>query len=341
MLSDPNVRKARAAASFYNQWDDHEFINDFAIGQTDYPTAFGTPAGRAREAHHGRRAPALPGGRDRLPRVHASELQPHLGTYRDFRWGKNLELFFLDERSFRDVGADDGPVCDNPAGSATGTSPHRAPNASATCSRSWSPRSPIRPPPGCVDRINDPSRTFLGAAQFARLTAAVKRSKATWKVVVSEMPIQQLYADPYDRWEGYAAERARLLTFLRDNVKNVVFLATDVHADYVNDARFTTFPEEGGPQDSGITEFVTGPIGTDSAVKDLNDETHNPQAGQLANSAFFSRPPPDGPGIKCSNGDVRSYGQVHVTGSTFTVRLLDERGKPVKGADGSPAAPTR
>ena len=264
---------------------------------------------------------------------------PARGTYRDFRWGKNLELFFLDERSFRDVGADDGPVCDNPAGSGNRdlapTAPQRIRNVFAVLVPAFS--NP--PPPGCVDRINDPSRTFLGAAQFARLTAAVKRSKATWKVVVSEMPIQQFYADPYDRWEGYAAERARLLTFLRDNVKNVVFLTTDVHADYVNDARFTTFPEEGGPQDSGITEFVTGPIGTDSAVKDLNDETHNPQAGQLANSAFFSRPPPDGPGIKCSNGDVRSYGQVHVTGSTFTVRLLDERGKLVKGADGKPCGP--
>ena len=39
-------------------------------------------------------------------------------------------------------------------------------------------------------------------------------STATWKVIVNEVPIQQYYALPYDRWEGYAAERERLLRFL-------------------------------------------------------------------------------------------------------------------------------
>ena len=39
------------------------------------------------------------------------------GIYRSFRWGKNLEVFFLDERSFRDAGADDNGTCDNPPGS--------------------------------------------------------------------------------------------------------------------------------------------------------------------------------------------------------------------------------
>ena len=36
------------------------------------------------------------------------------GLYRTVRWGRNLELFFLDERSFRSANADDGGVCNNP-----------------------------------------------------------------------------------------------------------------------------------------------------------------------------------------------------------------------------------
>ena len=65
-------------------------------------------------------------------------------------------------------------------------------------------------------------------------------STATFKVIINEVPIQQYYALPYDRWEGYEAERQAVLNFLKDNVENVVFLTTDVHANMVNDARLKT-----------------------------------------------------------------------------------------------------
>ena len=45
---------------------------------------------------------------------------------------------------------------------------------------------------------------MLGARQYAAFTKAIRASTATWKVVVNEVPIQQFYALPYDRWEGYA-----------------------------------------------------------------------------------------------------------------------------------------
>src|SRR5206468_2931353 len=100
-------------------------------------------------------------------------------------------------------------------------------------------------PQACLDVINDPHRTFLGHRQLARFSRDIRRSKATFKVVLNETPIQQFYADPYDRWEGYAAERSRLLRSLKP-VKNVVFLTTDSHANLVNDVRFKTL-EPGGP----------------------------------------------------------------------------------------------
>ena len=46
----PTCGRLRAAAGMYNQWDDHEFLNDFAIDQTRYPTVSGTQEGRTRGA---------------------------------------------------------------------------------------------------------------------------------------------------------------------------------------------------------------------------------------------------------------------------------------------------
>jgi phosphodiesterase/alkaline phosphatase D-like protein len=194
------------------------------------------------------------------------------------------------------------------------------------------------PPQGCLDRINDPNRHYLGIDQFNRFTRAIKASKATFKVVMNELPIQQFYVDPYDRWEGFAAERTRLVEFLRDNVKNVVFLTADVHANLVNDVRLRTL-EDGGPVNSGMLEVTSGPSGTDSFKDDINDDTGNPQVGDLANTFFLRQPPPAGPGIQCSNLDVFSYGQVTVTSSKLTIQLKDAAGRTVTDPDGKPCGP--
>lgn len=87
---------------------------------------------------------------------------------------------------------------------------------------------------------------------------------------MNETPIQQYYALPYDRWEGYEAERRRLINYLRKNVKNVVFLTTDTHANLVNEVRLRTL-EQGGPINSGMFEFVTGPVATKTFSKEIDD----------------------------------------------------------------------
>jgi alkaline phosphatase D len=338
MLTSSTLRRLRSAAGMYNQWDDHEFLNDFAIDQREYPTHSGTQPGQPKRTvtvdgqaiyRDGARA-----FREYMPVTYSRAR----GIYRSFRWGKNVELFFLDERSFRDAGADDAHVCDNPPGSGSRDLAPTAPQRIRVTFALVVPQLASPPPPACVARINDPSRDYLGASQFARFTHAIKRSKATFKVVMNEMPIQQFYVDPYDRWEGYAAERLKLINFLRDNVKNVVFLTTDVHANFVNDVRLRTL-EDGGPVNSGITEVTTGPAGTDTARKDFNDETGNPSAGDLVNNFFLRRPPPDGPGIRCSNTDVFSYGEAKVTRRRLTIQLKDAQGRTVKDPDGKPCGP--
>ena len=104
-------------------------------------------------------------------------------------------------------------------------------------------------------------------------------------MILNEVPIQQFYALPYDRWEGYAAERRKLLDFLKNNVQNAVFLTTDVHANLVNDARLKTL-EPGGPVDSGITEITTGPIATKNFAGEINGAVGGDYA-RLVHDAFF------------------------------------------------------
>jgi phosphodiesterase/alkaline phosphatase D-like protein len=52
------------------------------------------------------------------------------------------------------------------------------------------------PPSACLTRINDASRTMLGARQYQAFTAAIARSTAAFKVIVNEVSIQQFYALP-------------------------------------------------------------------------------------------------------------------------------------------------
>jgi len=321
-LGNRHLRRLRAAGGFYSHWDDHEFINDFARPENRFdPSQDGPLLNTSGEALFKRGVEAF---RDYAPITYSSAR----GIYRRFRWGRNVELFFLDERSFRDAKASKGGVCDNPD---TGTrdfaptAPQRIRNTFALISPSLA--RPV--PQACLDAIRDPNRDYLGDAQFNRFTKAIRSSKATWKIVMNEMPIQQYYVDPYDRWEGYAAERGRLLTFLRDNVKNAIFLTTDVHATLVNDARLSTFPEEGGTHNSGIFDFTVGPAATKNFAQEIDDELKRPGSGILARDAFLKQPPPNGPGMRCAVVDKFSYGEVRATSSKLTVTPKGSDGKPL------------
>src|SRR3954451_19764194 len=193
----------------------------------------------------------------------------------------------------------------------------------------------------CLDAIRDPNRTFLGANQLNDFEKRLKGSKAKFKIVMNETPIQQFYALPYDRWEGYEAERQSLLKFIQANVKNVVFLTTDTHANLYNDARLATFAEEGGPIDTGIKEMVTGPVATMTFAKEIDSAAGRQGAGDLITSAFLKQPPPNGPGMECASTDVYSYTEVKVTSTAVTLTPKDLNGKGVteKGSGNPPCGP--
>ncbi len=314
-LSLPALQRLRSSTGLYSHWDDHEFINDFTRAENGTVYAAGVRAFT-----------------DYAPVTYTSRN----GLYRTFRWGRNLELFFLDERSFRSAKASAGGTCDDSRGA-----PDLAPTAPAGVRAAFAALIPSlkQPsPPGCVERIRDPSRTMLGERQYAQFTAAIARSPATFKVIANEVPMQQFYALPYDRWEGYEAERQKLLGFLRDNVKNVVFLTTDTHANFVNDVRFQTL-EPGGSADSGITEVVTGPVATRTFAKEIDASVGTASAGILISGLFFKPAPPRGVGMRCVSPDVYSYSEVSVTSSTLTVTPKDATGRIVTDITGQPCTP--
>ena len=307
-LELPALYALRASAGLYSHWDDHEFINDFSRAENG--AAIYTAGVKA--------------FRDYSPVTYS----PATGLYRTFRWGKHLELFFLDERSFRSA-----KVTQACGGDLAPTAPQAVRNAFATLAPGL--RNPV--PQACLDAIDDPSRTMLGARQYAAFTRAIRASTATWKVVVNEVPIQQYYALPYDRWEGYAAERERLLRFLRDNVKNVVFLTTDTHGNLVNEIRSRTL--SAAPESYGIWEVVTGPVATNTFSKEIDGFLGQQGAGTAIGALFFKPAPPNGMGMRCAALDTYSYAQVAVTAARFTVALKDANGRAVREATGVACAP--
>lgn len=310
------LREVRAAASMYNVWDDHEFINDFSRAE-------------AGQAIFSAGATAF---RDYMPVTYT----PTSGTFRTFRWGKNLELFFLDDRAFRSAKASANHVCDNPDTGSPDLAPTLPPDKRAFFGLVvTSLNQPVSQQ--CLDTINSPARTMLGSRQEAAFIGRIKKSKAKFKAVITSSPIQQDYALPYDFWEGYAFERKRVLDALK-NVKNVVWLSTDHHAVMVHDVRYSTFPSEGGLRSTGMMEFLTGPVATQTYAKEFDSATGKPGTGQLAHDLFYKPKPPDGLGMLCANFDVYSYAQVTVSGSSLKVAMRDSAGAPV--TDGETACPT-
>jgi len=318
-LANPHLRALRRSAGFYSHWDDHEFINDFSPAES----TFSNDVNINGRTMYRRGVRAFT---DYAP-VDWSRRQ---GLYRTVRWGRNLELFFLDQRSFRSAKADEGGVCNNPDTNEPDIAP-TAPQSTRTFFSLLVPslRQPVSQ--ACLDAIRSPDRTYLGRGQLSRFLREVERSDARFKVIMNELPIQQYYALPYDRWEGYEAERQAVLRELRD-VKNVIFLTTEEHATLVNDVRFQTL-EPGGPRDSGILDVTVGPAATANFAQEIDAVTGRPGSGALVDSLFFEREPPDGVGMDCSIVDQFSYGQVRVTSRRLTIVPKGIDGQPQRNGD--------
>jgi len=189
--------------------------------------------------------------------------------YRKFRWGALLELFILDTRQYR--------------------SPDTAPDG--------------------------PGKTMLGAAQRRWLLEAVSSSSAVWKVVVSSVPLSvptggrtrdswsnaNAQGVPEEHGTGFAVERDALLRTLRQRgVRNLVFLAGDVHhAELIRHHPTAEW---------SFHEFIAGPLAASPGRPRPLDAGLNPRS-------------------LWSLGGVANFGDVSIDSAGLTVRIVDVHGQ--------------
>jgi alkaline phosphatase D len=197
---DDNVRAFNAEVPIFVQWDDHEVTNNWSPSK-QLPAAYrerdiNVLVARAARAFH-----------EMYP-MRESLNEPGR-VYRTLSYGPHLDVFMLDERSYR------GP---------------NGPNLQTTYG---------------------PDSYFLGPDQLSWLKRALLNSRATWKVIASDMPLSIIVYDDAPNKMGSEAfaqgdgpprgrelEIADLLRFIKaSGVVNTVWLTADVHyaaAHYYN-----------------------------------------------------------------------------------------------------------
>ncbi len=285
------------STSIYSIWDDHEVVNDYD-GQTVDPVRYAT----GRQAYF-----------EYLPTVDAGlPVDPVCAgdpLFKVFQWGSEVDIIILDERSCRS--ADVEAVC---LGDLAPTLPLPLRLLAGL---------PPAPPAGCLAALADPTRTYLGPVQKQLFKDALLNSTAQIKIVVNEIPIQQLFVLPYDRWEGYGAEREEILNFIRDNaIQNVMFLATDIHANVINEVFIDAFLDPAPI----AKEFVTGPIARTTFAQNVIAVVGPAGLAQL--QAIFAGVL----GVNCQALDSVGYGLVEVdaVAGTATVTMKDDTGTVLK-----------
>jgi alkaline phosphatase D len=159
-----------------------------------------------------------------------------------------------------------------------------------------------------------PAKTMLGAAQLQWLLDGMTASTATWKVIVTSVPLSVpkggAFAVPgNDGWaggmDGTGFERERQVivdALLEKQVANVVFLAGDIHWVQAN----SYDPDQDGTAD--FHEFVSGPLSA--------------KAGRLTSPSTALHP-----NTLINEGGYDNFGLVRVSKEAFTVSIIDAAGK--------------
>jgi alkaline phosphatase D len=252
--------------SIFSTIDDHEIINDFAGGATvATDPRFSETTGLINQtvlyknglqafveynAIKNKRYPVIGDG--------LTDGRPDL--YRSQRYGQTASIYILDARSFRDQELSSVGNITDPA------------QIGSFIARSF-------------DAEKSNIRTMLGKRQMARLKAdliAAQNDGIVWKFVVLPEPIQNLgVLGAADRYEGFASERTELLGFIDEQaIKNVVFIAADIHGTVINDLTYqrredvlTALDTSGNPlaapqRMTSAFEITTGSVAFDPAFGD-------------------------------------------------------------------------
>jgi alkaline phosphatase D len=274
--SDPDLAALHARHPVIATIDDHE-ISDNAWRDG----ALNHDAGREGSWAQRKNA-ALQAWREwtpiRLPDPHRPER-----IFRSFALGDLADVYVLDERNYRDRQAKD-----------------RA-------------------------EMQDSRRTVLGGAQRRWLTQGIARSSAAWRLVANTVMMGQVHAElmpnelaeplseagllsksdlgpAADQWDGYPAERARLLRMLGAS-ENVVILSGDVHTAWATELKLDAGDEWGRP---AAVEFVTPSVTSENLDELAGVEPRRCAEIERAVAAFH-------PHVKWVDLHGHGYLQVDVT----------------------------
>jgi alkaline phosphatase D len=278
--SDPALRKAHQNVPWISIWDDHEVQDNYAGGA-------GPTGGLDPSLHYSnaRKAAGYRAFFDSMPTYGRPKSAPKL--YRTFSFGRNVELFVIDERQYR---------ADQPCGDAQVGDP-------------------------CPE-LNGP-RQFLGSTQMSFLKSKLKSSKAAWKVIANEVMIMNtIYPGGkyigFDSWQGYVAERTELLQHIKsNNIKDVVFVTGDIHTLIAGDVRI-----DGKDTEAVATEFVGGSITSQGLGEGGGGiipgaDPYNPQTPEGIRQLLFG----SNPWVKDADTDHHGYGLVKASPAGFSCAL--------------------
>ncbi len=260
--ADPDLATLHRRYAFVTTWDDHEVTNNTWRGgaenhQPDTEGPFVPRRNRSYQAYDEWMPIRLPQGRtDAETRI-----------YRRLRFGTLADLTMLDLRQYRDeqVANTDGAATDAPDRTMTGPAQQEflEQGLAATGSPAWRlfgnsvQIMPVKTPPLPADL----------AAALAVLQGAPKP--------IPTLP-QSGFALLVDPWDGYTANRRRVLEFaLGQGVGDPVFLTGDIHSTWAADLPLDAGTYTGSPtalSPSAGVEFVCTSVTADN----LNEITGTP-----------------------------------------------------------------
>ena len=261
--SDANLMAAHAACPWFVTWDDHEVEDDWAGDEPGPDNDMGRPDFLRR------RAAGAQAYYEHMP----IRTRPGTPLYRSFAFGDLAGFWILDTRMYRTP-----QPCD-----------YTFPSTAA-----------------CPE-MDLPDATMTGSRQQDWLLTGLETSAARWNAMA-----QQTVFAPYDygaggqhrfnmdQWDGYRAQRSRLLAFLAEAApSNPIILSGDWHSCFANDIKADFSDPASG---TVATEYVGSSVSSACPWRELV-------------SAHLDQ----NPHVRYFNGDHRGYVLTTVTPQTWEV----------------------
>ena len=231
--TDPDLQAAHAAFPWLMTWDDHEFKNNYADLDLDDPDVPLETAAERRAAAYLAYWEHAPLARWRKP------VGKDMPLYRRVHWGALATFHVLDTRQ------------------------HRSDQMAVQCGlEERDPESGY-----CPEQL-DPARAILGTEQREWLFEGLLGSGASWQVLANQVPFAPFDTNAsldrrsfgLDPWDGYVADRQRVLDFMAaHDLRNVVAITGDSHVNWVRNVPPSYRSFDGAPV---ATEFIGTSIST-------------------------------------------------------------------------------